>query len=273
MRTKNIVLFTCAIFIIGMILVFSYQNLSYPSLATDSGYDVSYDSGGGSSGDGGGIFDLIFLFIEYPIPTLILVIIFIIIVSIENSKKRKANGNDTSIVANSYKDEETKKLLLEAYQIFYDTQMAWMNFDYNVLKNLVTDELYNNYHTQLETLKLKGQQNIMRDFKLCEANLLSKKEEENQETIIVSMTVSFYDYIIDTNSKKVLRGKDTQKVTMFYHLTFVKSVEKSDVCPNCGAPLEKSNYCDYCKSHIQGLSTNMRMSKKEMIQPEGRGRM
>lgn len=46
---KTVVLFVLAIALIGFFLVSSY---SFSSLATDSGFDTSYDSGGGSSGGG-----------------------------------------------------------------------------------------------------------------------------------------------------------------------------------------------------------------------------
>ncbi len=88
----------------------------------------------------------------------------------------------------------------------------------------------------------------------------------------MALTVSFYDYLIDVNTKKVLRGKDTSKVYMVYHITFVLDSKSSEVCPNCGAPLDKPNYCDYCKSHIQGLNTEMRISKKEMIKQNRKGK-
>ncbi len=259
---KTFFLFLMAFIVIGLLLM---SEMNFHAVATDSGFDVSYDSGGSSGGDGSGLFDLIFLFINYPIPTLIFFMILMVIVSIENNKKRKADGNNVTKILNSYQDKEEKELLLKGYQIFYDIQMAWKNFDYDALKKLVTDELYNTYQNQIKTLELKGQKNIMRDFTLLSAKLLLNKEEDDQQTIIMAIEVSFYDYLIDVNTKKVLRGKDTSKVYMNYHLTFVSNKKSSGICPNCGAPLEKPNYCDYCKSHIQGLNTEMRMSKKETI--------
>lgn len=257
---KTKILFICSILLIAVFLVSGYYNLN--SLATDSGFDVEFDSGG--SGDGGDISGLIFLAVEHPILTLIIIIIIMIWTKIENNKKRKADGSNSDAIKNSYNDDSTKELLLTAYQMYYDTQMAWMNFDYDKLKSLVTDELYNSYYNQLQTLELKGQKNIMRDFVVQSSQLLSHKQEEDKITVVVGLTVSFYDYIVDS-SNKVIRGSDIKKVIMFYHLTFVAGLGSSDKCPNCGAPLDTPSYCDYCKSHIQGLSTGMRLAKKEVI--------
>ncbi len=258
---KQLPLILSAIFIVSLLFLFHMEIIA-PMLATDSGFDVDFDSSGG--GGDGSLFDLIYLAIRYPIPTLIVVIIIVIIVMIENNKKRRADGSNFDNIKKSYYDKETKELLLKAYEIFYDVQCAWMNFDYDKLRTLVTDELYNSYYNQLQTLELKGQKNIMRDFFVKNSQLLSHKEENDKITIVVGLTVSFYDYIVDSN-QKVIRGKDTKKVTMFYHLTFVASVASNGKCPNCGAPLEVPSYCDYCKSHIQELSTGMRLAKKQAI--------
>lgn len=258
---KTNLLLICSILLIGAFLMNGYYQLN-PSLSADSGFDVDFDSGSG--GGDGGFIDLIYLAIRYPILTLIILIVFIIIVTIENNRKRSADGSNSDAIKDSYVDPTTKELLMNAYQIYYEVQMAWMNFDYEKLKTLVTDELYNSYYNQLQTLELKGQKNVMRDFYVIRSKLLSQKQEEGKTTTVVGLDVSFYDYIIDSN-KKVIRGKDTKKVTMFYHLTFVSAEGSMEKCPNCGAPLEKPSYCDYCKSHIQGLSKEMRLSKKEAI--------
>lgn len=258
-RTK--ILFFSAGTLILLFLVSGYFQLA--PLGTDAGFDVDFDTGSSGGGDGS-IFDLIYLALHYPILTLIIVISFIIITMIENNNRRKADGSNADSIKKSSHSEEEKELLLQAYEIFYNVQKAWMNFDYEKLRTLVTDELFNTYQTELQTLELKGQKNIMRDFTVKHSSVLSHKEENNNTTIVISLNVSFYDYIVDSNGK-VLRGKDTRKVTMFYHLTFVANLVSNDKCPNCGAPLENPSYCDYCKSHIQALSTNLRLAKKQAI--------
>ena len=46
-----------------------------------------------------------------------------------------------------------------------------MEFDYNKLKEILSDELYNPYEVDLEVLKTKNQKNIMKDFELFESKL------------------------------------------------------------------------------------------------------
>ena len=55
------------------------------------------------------------------------------------------------------KDETMEQFILNRYQDYLAIQNAWMEFDYDVLGNKTTNELYNQYLMQLETLKTKGQ--------------------------------------------------------------------------------------------------------------------
>ena len=41
------------------------------------------------------------------------------------------------------------------YNLFYEVQMAWMNFDYTKLKELCSDELYNSLRRELEEIEKK----------------------------------------------------------------------------------------------------------------------
>ena len=71
----------------------------------------------------------------------------------------------------SIDEEEIKKyipkfkkevFLTQAYNNFVAVQNAWSEFDYKELRKLLTDELYNTYHSQLIALKAKNQKKISR---------------------------------------------------------------------------------------------------------------
>ena len=139
-----------------------------------------------------------------------------------------------------------------------------MNFDYDTLRTLVTDELFNMYQTQLAPMEVKEQQNIMSDFKLQEIVLVSSSIENNIITTEILLTVSFFDYIVNKN-KKVISGSKNRKVIMTYLLTFVSNDKEIEKCPHCGAQLEKgSTICAYCKTTIQSAN-QMKLAKKEAL--------
>ena len=144
-----------------------------------------------------------------------------------------SNDKANSVISSFSIDEFNFK----AYQIFYDTQIAWMEFDYDKLKNILSDELYNSYEMDLEALKIKNQKNIMKEFELINTKLISLKEENNKYIAKVVMEVKFIDYIEDFKTHKILRGNDNNKVDNTYILTFVRSKEEKSVnkCPKCGA--------------------------------------
>lgn len=56
--------------------------------------------------------------------------------------------------------------MIDAYHIYRQLQVAWMNFDYDKIKELVSDEMYNMYVNQLETLKVKNQKNMMEEINM-----------------------------------------------------------------------------------------------------------
>lgn len=265
MKKRNLFLFILGILLISFLVFTLVTDFNMFSLATDSGFDTSYD-GGGSSGDGS-IIDLIILAIHYPIPTLIIIVIMVLISISEKNKRRTYDNNlNYQFIENKYSHTQNKEILKQTYQIFYDVQIAWMNFDYNKLRTLVNDELYNMYYNELETLKLKGQRNIMEGFRINNISLVSTKEENSVIEYCVNLKVSFFDYIIDTNGN-VVRGSKGNYHSMTYLLTFASSAIKLDTCPNCSAPLPDNSICDYCGSQVQGLR-EMRLVKKVNIKQE-----
>lgn len=157
----------------------------------------------------------------------------------------------------------------KAYQIFYDVQIAWMNFDYDKMKKLLTDELYNTYLMDLEALKIKGHKNTMKDFELIETKLIDLKEENSTYVAKTYLKVKFYDYVENLDTGMVLRGTDRRKLTNTYILTFVKSKDevKVNYCPMCGAKVEgnQTGECAYCKSKLINDTYEWVMSKKEKI--------
>ena len=245
----------------------------FPSVNADSGFDSSYDGGGSSGGSswsgggsssysssGGGSGGSIILNI---------IIYAIIIIWIKNSRNKTARSLNHTREMNIDKIKEilpnfnAQEFLQARYQDYKDIQEAWMNFDYDKLRTKVTDELYNQYEMQLQTLSVKGEQNIMSDFVYHDAMVTNVTKENNQITVTIELKVSFYDYIV--KNKNIVRGTKTRKIQMHYELIYVCNNTQQNICPNCGAPLEKtaSQTCPYCGSTIAAVSENWVLSKKE----------
>ncbi len=277
-------------FIIAIASIFTVFNYNPKFITTDAGFDTDYDSGGSGGGwsSGGGS--------DWGhdrgssrsgssnhLVTILAIIACIIYVILENEikKKRRAkklaprlelnhNKEISEDEFNNYlKDKETKTMedfLDKRYVDLVQIQEAWMDFDYDTLRSKTTDELYNQYSMQLDTLKIKGQKNIMKEFVYNDAMITKVTRENNNLTVTIELITNFYDYIVNANNTTI-RGHKNDKVRMHYELTFVKSVKKSkdDTCPSCGAKLEdvSSQQCPYCKSTITKDSSTWILSKKE----------
>lgn len=275
MKKKFIVFLT----VIGML--FSGVNL----VKADSGWDSSYDSGGGwdsggwdsggwdSDWDSGGSYsdgDVFAFMIIFAV-----VVIIIIYFSI-NNRGGKGGSSSTSNF-NKYsdiKDDRLKKIGMDAdefkklaFELYKSIQEEWMNFDYDGLRKHLTDELYNSYVMQLDALKVKGQQNIMKDFENIDVKITNITEEAGIVNVTVYLHTAMYDYVVD-NNKKTVRGKDNHKIDIEYSITFVKASDESlKKCPNCGAPFEgvAGGKCEYCGSTIVIGPKEYVMSKKTCI--------
>ena len=261
----------------------------------DSGWDSDYDSGsswsssdydsGSSWGtsswddDRGTTYSKSYSS-DLDMVDLIFILIFITIIIIALSKKSKKIQNTIkeSINYADISEDKLKELIPDmtlnevkrvVYDRFIEIQNAWMDFDYDKLRTLCTDELYNSYIAQLDVLKIKNNKNIMSDFINQGIKITEIKEENDNISITAIMKVSFYDYVVDSN-EKVVRGSKKNKITNNYRMTFIKAKDSStqtDHCPNCGAPISDnaSQKCEYCNSTIVKSSSEFVLSKKTNI--------
>ena len=203
------------------------------------------------------------------------VVIIIIYFSINNRGGKGGSGSTSNF--NKYsdiKDDRLKKIGMNAdefkklaFELYKSIQEEWMNFDYDGLRKHLTDELYNSYVMQLDALKVKGHQNIMKDFENIDVKITNITEESGIVNVTVYLHTAMYDYVVD-NNKKTVRGKDNHKIDIEYSITFVKASDESlKKCPNCGAPFEgvAGGKCEYCGSTIVIGPKEYVMSKKTCI--------
>ena len=287
---------------LSIILITLSFNLIYTPVKADSGwdYDYDYDYGGSwdsdwdsdwnsdydSSWNGGSYYGSSGGGFSGGISTIVIAIIIIIIIfSVTNNNNRnKPNGGNKNTItkSNNYQDIDTSKIMevdpsvndidlkIKAFNIYKDLQTAWMNFDTDTIRKLTTDEIYNMYSSQLETLKLKKQKNIMSDITLEEVKVIDIYKTNKVITTTVYMRVKCYDYVIKEATGETVRGKNNQKVIIEYILSFVKSAENNraeEKCPNCSAPVDikTSATCPYCDSTLVKDASDYVMSKKTCI--------
>lgn len=163
--------------------------------------------------------------------------------------------------------KDSSKLKEELYKSFIDIQNSWMNFDYDNLAKLCSDELYNSYKSDLEVLKLKNGKNIMSNFNFKSMKIISAIKDEEKITIGVLLNVTFNDYVINEKTDKVIRGKKNTIMDNTYKLEYVKYNTTITECPSCGVKLEESSNkkCSHCGSVIVHNTKNYVLTHKERI--------
>ena len=243
----------------------SHSSSSHSSSSRSSS---SYSSGSSYSGSSSGEDSFIAIFI------VVAMIIIIVYVSNKNESKRKTsvvqlknNANAINKIKEILPNFNETEFLQNGYNMFLDIEDAWMNFDMEKVHNIMTDEMFNMYESQLSSMEVKGEQNIMKDFKLKSSAITDAIKQNDNIEVKTQYIIEFYDYIIEKSSGKVLRGTSSRKIRMHYEFTFIMSNDenaKIDTCPNCGAHVDvnSAGTCEYCGSKIVGKNTNWVISKK-----------
>ncbi len=277
-------------FLLVVVMAFSVSvcinPVSFQKVHADSGWDSDYDSGGSDWGsDSDWSSDSSWDsdssesgFVAGIVTILAFVVVFVVIVIVMATGKSSGGySKPTTVIYNKLTDDQVHAIdptlnitefNKKVYDIYLNIQNAWSNFDYDSLRKYTTDEIYNMYSMQLNTLEAKGEKNIMKDFVLVDSHISNIYKNEDSETIESIVKVRFYDYVVDSTGK-VLRGTSNQKLEITYKLTFVKSIEQNsnNFCPSCGAKLENtaSTVCPFCKSVIVSDNHDWVMSKKQSL--------
>ena len=255
---------------------------SWDSGGSDSSWDSgsswdsssSWDSGGGSSSSGGsGGIVAFFLFI------IIVIVVIALISGTSSGSKDSTNLNQTykPTIHQLTPDEErnlnmygyTPDTVLDAaYKAYVNIQYAWSDLDIDKAKDLLSDELYNTYKSQLNVLRAKKQKNVMKDFHYTGGGITSIRETGDTLTIALELSVTCKDYLVNSENNMTVRGNVYKTNYYTYSLTFlVAKKEEITNCPNCNAELKdgSSVKCEYCGSAITRKTNRLTLTRKEMI--------
>ena len=297
-KEKNYNLIKKIIIIISIAIISLIPNIiSKNVVLADSGFGTSYDSGGSSYSGGSYDYDYDYDSGDYSsddsgdvsmFAAIVGFTIFIIIIVAICMGSSTSNQSTSGVVpSKSLPDENAienkiksyipnfnkQEFLDNGYSIYKDVQNAWMNFKLEDVKDEITDELYNMYESQLTTLEVKGEQNIMKDFKVVKSYLKDAVVQNNTITITTGYVIQMYDYIIEKSTGKVIRGSSNNKLKIVYEMKFRRTLDenaKIDKCPNCGAKIDMntSGICEYCGSKLVSENTKWVLTEKKTIRQE-----
>ena len=281
------IIFTCLL-AIGCICVLTSDDR--PTYA-DAGFSTSHSSGGshssshsssshsssshrssGTSTGGDGVIVIAAMFIIF---------ITVIIIASAVAKGKRPDGINPdklrmldlateNFIKQYLPNFNKQEFLMNQYNNYCRIQVDWMNFTMEDCKELVSDELYTMWCSQLDTLQLKGEQNIMGSFELESAYLTSASLQNGNLTVSTDYVIKTYDYIANINTKQLIRGNNRQRMRIHYEMKYRLSLEhmnQIDKCPSCGNVITNntSSVCPYCRSQLFVEPKNWILTEKTCL--------
>ena len=182
----------------------------------------------------------------------------------------------TEFIKQNDENFDTEQFLLWAKNIFITIQTAWAQRDWEKIRTIEKEELFEQHNTQLQEYIRLGRINIMENINVIDAYLHKLVIDENFENLTVSLRATMNDYIINEKNGKVLMGNKNEFFDTIYQMTFTrrKGIKTNlinglivNVCPHCGATVESASagVCQYCGSVVHSGEFNWVLSNLESV--------
>ena len=182
----------------------------------------------------------------------------------------------TEFIKQNDENFDTEQFLLWAKNIFITIQTAWAQRDWEKIRTIEKEELFEQHNTQLQEYIRLGRINIMENINVIDAYLHKLVIDENLENLTVSLRATMNDYIINEKNGKVLMGNKNEVFDTIYQMTFTrrKGIKTNlinglivNVCPHCGATVESASagVCQYCGSVVHSGEFNWVLSNLESV--------
>ena len=268
----------------------SHSSGSSSSWGSSSSKNDRYDrssSSSSSSHKGGPVSkeSILMVLAFYAILVVIIVFCIYVIPKIRSNKNKNVQRYvppaKPQIYSNSViTDEEAKvleefgytedKLLEEAYKVYVNIQEAWASNNIDTAKDCLSNELYNQYKSQLSTLIMKKQRNVMSDFSYVKG-IINKVRKIDSEGVFITTTINVNckDYLLNEESNTVERGDKEHLWDYVYELIFELHKDDNIInnCPNCNSKLNGDGAtvkCEYCGADIVRKAPRLVMLDKKM---------
>ena len=194
----------------------------------------------------------------------------------KNNMPYNANQQITEFMRVNDPNFITEGFLGWSKEIFITLQTAWAQRDWEKIRTLEKEELFEQHNTQLQEYIRLGRINIMENINVIDAYLHKLVIDENFENLTVSLRATMNDYIINEKNGKVLMGNKNEVFDTIYQMTFTrrKGIKTNlinglivNVCPHCGATVESASagVCQYCGSVVHSGEFNWVLSNLESV--------
>ncbi len=203
---------------------------------------------------------LIFI-ILFSIVFVVSVGIFIYFIRDEKNLKEVSN-KDLVKYGKTYSKEEMEEQLFGIYQ---NILLNIVNEDYSFLKDMVSDQIYNQLLLELKNRREKQEIQVITNIKKEWNKLIQFQVLDDLEIVKLWVRYSDIEYTktirkeLEENQQEVskeiiVEGNQEMPVAHEYILTFIRNKTKTEeiVCPNCGFQIKflTSSHCIRCDQQI-----------------------
>lgn len=154
-----------------------------------------------------------------------------------------------------FDEEKFEKMVKD---VFIKLQTSWSERNIEEVREYETPELFEQHLNQINELKKQGKINKIEEIEVNHVHIKDYKCENDKEIITTEVSSRMKDYIIDEETKKVIKGNASSYWRMVYELKFARKIgttkenNKNIICKNCGSLIEGSATlrCEHCGSVI-----------------------
>ena len=210
------------------------------------------------------------------------IVILICLIMITKLSKDESMYMEVSdkYLKNIGKDYTSKEYGNWAYSLYSQIISGVEYENYELLRDVLADQLYNNYLISISQAKERNVKNIVSNMSPIFSKLVNLTIKDDIEIAKVWMRVSYHEYVVDVSPIKeedkdkiqgdrIISGSKTKRNEKEYILTFVKNrTEKESIaCPNCGyvTRIISQNNCTRCGSTIVNRKYHWVLAGKEEI--------
>ncbi len=170
-------------------------------------------------------------------------------------------------------DPNVTEATLEArlVTIYTELNKAWSNNELVPARPFVSDALYDYLQYWVDTYKHQTLRNQLTNMRITKAQLAKVERDKWYDAVTMRLWATGIDYVVNTDSGRVLRGSKTKDRPYSEYWTLIRSAGKQGkpqttaTCNNCGAPLKinMAGECEHCGAHVTSGEFDWVLSKIE----------
>lgn len=189
--------------------------------------------------------------------------IFAYIYLLRNEKKPKEVSSFTlTALGKSYTKQQFENTMFEQYK---NILISKEDENYTLLKDIVSDDIYNQILLQKKEDKVKQTKHIVSNINKKFCKLINFYHENNLEIARLWISYSSIEYVkgiqkvvnedgVEEEIEKIIFGSKEKSSNHEYLITFVKNESETEaiICPGCGFKMNilTSSHCSKCDMEI-----------------------